>query len=886
MEKQLFKRVTAAVTTLAVAAGMNIAVFADNTADTAYATREYVVSEFVQSVGRNNLQSSAYMLSTFGDADEISDEYINDFEKAVSSGLIRGYDDNTLHPKDNITRIEALAILARCVPEADDLDTEPIKFTDVPEWAEHDIDNLTKAGLVYGYGDGTLGAEDNITVEQVKLLTDRSDELLNTITPGESFYGYVNNKAFRNAELTSVNTVDAKHGAIISSTDAWSTFGDIANQISDDEDEILEKLMNDELTYEQGSAEQRVHDMLLCIHESTDLTDDDKTLLTDLRNRIINAKSVSELIEESNEICLDTGINPLFDLSCALDGESNLTYPSISMAETGYGAMIAYKQSTKKNLSGTYKKLIKNYMTACGVEVTDKDIETAVSIQETAGKETNYIQAFAMGIQLKQMLDPSYTAEDAEKDLEKLLKEHPEIDPETLQEKETTQKIYDAQEADKAVKGIKPSEILSGAGFKTEGDKIIFPYDTVMKEADKVFKDSNFQALKINALIKLGTTLGAYMNDEEKKALENLGGMVYIIMMDGEWDGEETANEETAEQIAEDMGIETDDSILSEKNLTILNNSLPYDIGLIYCDYYYDDEISEDIADMVEDFWNAYEKRLGSCEWLSEETKENAIKKITNMVAVIGYPDNYDFPTIVPPSEGGTYFNNQVRISRHNMDTDIKMCSDKQFLRELMFMSPDIINALYVPVTNSMNILAGILNKPFYDKDASRAANLGAIGAVIGHEIGHAFDKNGSQYDEIGRMRNWWTDEDAAKFKEKQQKFIEYYSKFEVIDNVVQDSELTIGENMADFAGMQCVMDIIGDDKEAQKEALESYARVWARLGTEKYVTNSKLMNDEHSSNNVRVDATVASLDQFYELYDVKEGDAMYVAPEDRLKLW
>ena len=886
MKKQLFKRVTAAVTTLAVAAGMNIAVFADNTADTAYATREYVVSEFVQSVGRNNLQSSAYMLSTFGDADEISDEYINDFEKAVSSGLIRGYDDNTLHPKDNITRIEALAILARCVPEADDLDTEPIKFTDVPEWAEHDIDNLTKAGLVYGYGDGTLGAEDNITVDQVKLLTDRSDELLNTITPGESFYGYVNNKAFRNAELTSVNTVDAKHGAIISSTDAWSTFGDIANQISDDEDEILEKLMNDELTYEQGSAEQRVHDMLLCIHESTDLTDDDKTLLTDLRNRIINAKSVSELIEESNEICSDTGINPLFDTTGAVDEESNMLYPSISIAETGSGAMIAYKKSIKKNLSGTYKKLIKNYMKACGVDVTDKDIENAVSIQETAGRYANYMQIFAKGILLRQMLDPTYTEEDAEKALEELLKEHPEIDPETLQEKETTQKIYDAEEIDKAVKGIKPSEILSDAGFKTEGDKIIFPYDTVMKEADKIFTESNLQALKINALINLGTSLGAYMNDQERKTLEKFGVLSYVIIMDGEWDGEETANEETAEQIAEDMGIEMDDSILSEKNLVILNNSLPDDIGLIYCDYYYDDEISEDIADMVEDFWNAYEKRLGSCEWLSEETRENAIKKITNMVAVIGYPDNYDFPTIVPPLEGGTYFNNQVRINRHKMDTVIKACSDKEFVREIMFMTPDTLNACYIATTNSMNIFAGILNKPLYDKDASRAENLGAIGAIIGHEIGHAFDKNGSQYDEVGRMRNWWTDEDAATFQELQQKFVEYYSKFEVIDDVVQDSELTIGENMADFAGMQCVMDIIGDDKEAQKEALESYASVWARLGTEKYVTNSAFMNDEHSAANVRVDAIVASLDQFYELYDVKEGDAMYVAPEDRLKLW
>ncbi len=366
MKKQLFKRVSALVTAAVVTAGMNLAVFADNTADKGYATREYVVSEFVQSVGRNNFESSAYMLSTFADADEIGIEYVNDFEKAVASGLVRGYDDDTLHPKDNITRVEALVMLARCVPEADDLEAEPIKFTDVPEWAEHDIDNLTKAGLVYGYGDGTLGAEDNITVEQVKLLTKRSDELLNTMTPGESFYGYVNNKAFRNVELTSINTVDAKHGAIVSSTDAWSTLADIGKQISSDEDEILQKLMNDELTYEKGSAEQRVHDMLLCINESTDLTDDDKALLTELRSRILGTGNVSDLIEATNMICSDIGINPLFSLSAALDEETNLLYPSISIADPGCGSMIAYKKSTKKNLSEAYKKLIKNYMTACG----------------------------------------------------------------------------------------------------------------------------------------------------------------------------------------------------------------------------------------------------------------------------------------------------------------------------------------------------------------------------------------------------------------------------------------------------------------------------------------------------------------------------------------
>lgn len=204
----------------------------------------------------------------------------------------------------------------------------------------------------------------------------------------------------------------------------------------------------------------------------------------------------------------------------------------------------------------------------------------------------------------------------------------------------------------------------------------------------------------------------------------------------------------------------------------------------------------------------------------------------------------------------------------------------------MMHMSPDTINACYIPEYNIINIFAGILNYPIYDKNASRAAKLGSIGVIIGHEIGHAFDNSGSQYDEVGRKINWWTENDSKKYSELIQHFVNYYKNFEVVDGVVQNSSITIGENMADFAGMQCVMDVIGDDKNAQKEALEAYARVWAQLGTEKYVTDSTLLLDVHSAHNVRVDAVVASLDCFYELYDIKEGDAMYIAPEERLRLW
>ena len=185
-----------------------------------------------------------------------------------------------------------------------------------------------------------------------------------------------------------------------------------------------------------------------------------------------------------------------------------------------------------------------------------------------------------------------------------------------------------------------------------------------------------------------------------------------------------------------------------------------------------------------------------------------------------------------------------------------------------------------------MNIPAGILNPPMYDPNASYEANLGSIGMIIAHEIGHAFDSYGAQYDKNGCLNNWWTEDDAKDFAEIQKKFVEYYSHFEVVDGVVQNSEITIGENMADFAAMRIVMDIIGDDKEKQKECLEAYAHMWAGIGSVSYITRDAAMRDVHSRGVVRVNAVVVSLDEFYEVYGIKEGDPMYVAPEDRLKLW
>ena len=155
---------------------------------TEYATREYIISEFVQSVGRNQLSESDAVLEIFSDSENISPEYRDDISRAIVGGILKGYEDRTIRPTEPVSRIEAMVMLARCVPELE-ASGEIIEFTDVPDWAKEEIEYLSKAGLVKGYGDGTMGANDFITVEQVGLLVERSDAALSTVNPGESFYG-------------------------------------------------------------------------------------------------------------------------------------------------------------------------------------------------------------------------------------------------------------------------------------------------------------------------------------------------------------------------------------------------------------------------------------------------------------------------------------------------------------------------------------------------------------------------------------------------------------------------------------------------------------------------------------------------------------------------
>lgn len=861
------------------------------------AKREYVVSEFVQSVGRNNLviktDQADKILSAFKDSDDIDAEYREDIARAKSYALIDGYDDSTLRPRDNIRRIEAMVLFSRALPEDLEETSELIEFNDVPEWAKADIDRLTKAGLVYGYGDGRLGAEDNITVEQVKLLTDRSDEMLNTTPVGESFYGYINNKTFRNYSTADQAVIDPIHGAIIQVPNSWSAFQDRQTEITEKTQEALHKLLKGEMKFEDNTPEQRVYDMYYCYANKDEDADKDAEMFNAYRERLFNAKTPGEFVKEAIAIYNETGICVLFNVEPKTDTEEHIMYPYVTLTAPEFASKIMFDSKNAGN-EKVYEDKFKAYAKLFDGKFSDRDVQEAINLQKSILANRDYYSEYLLARQMRAALSPDYDMETMQADMAAILEQHPLVKERLANEDEnisggvSVEIKLTPKEANVLSNDINIASLLEDAGYEAP------KYLLLAKGDDAIFRNtrftaSNLNAFKLNAALKLAADLDYAPTEEERDIISIINAIASKSLLGIEYIEDEESGAEASSAL--DVLLDGQDEEMTEEeimdsNILAISKPMQVDIGMIFARYEYTDEELEKVGDLFEELVEAYGELFGENKWMDEKTKKGAFAKLMNMIAIIGYPDNYGFAKITPREEGGTYAKNLIAIKLDEKDQMRQLFSDPEFVRTMMFDSPDTLNACYLPNFNIVNIFAGILGGAAYDKNGDRAGNLGALGMVVGHEIGHAFDASGAKFNEKGEFINWWSDECAEYFETIKQRFIDYYKNFDVAEGVVQDSEVTITENMADFAGMTAVMTILKGDKEAQKAALEAYARLWARLGDTASLTDSSVLSDVHSADNVRVDAVVASLPEFYEIYDIQEGDKMYIAPEDRLTLW
>jgi len=279
---------------------------------------------------------------------------------------------------------------------------------------------------------------------------------------------------------------------------------------------------------------------------------------------------------------------------------------------------------------------------------------------------------------------------------------------------------------------------------------------------------------------------------------------------------------------------------------------------------------------------------------MSDSTKQRAIVKLNGFLKKIGYPDkwkNYDDVTVSKDN----FFGTEKNIQLHNQKEQIAKIG-KVVDRMEWQMTPPTVNAYYNPTINEIVFPAGILQFPFFDANADDAINYGGIGMVIGHEMTHGFDDQGSQYDEKGNMKNWWGTGDLTKFKTKTGSVVNQYNGFVVLGDQHIKGDLTLGENLADIGGLAIAYDAFKLTKQGQGNELIDgftpdqrfflgFAQVWrSKLRDE--ATRVRINTDPHSPAIFRVNGPAFNFDPFYAAFNIKEGDKMYIKPENRAKIW
>ncbi|NHZ85138.1 MAG: peptidase M13 [Planctomycetia bacterium] len=325
-----------------------------------------------------------------------------------------------------------------------------------------------------------------------------------------------------------------------------------------------------------------------------------------------------------------------------------------------------------------------------------------------------------------------------------------------------------------------------------------------------------------------------------------------------------------------------------------VDGSLGEILGKVYVEKYFKPEAKDRMVNLVDNLKLSMKDRIGKLEWMSEETKLEALTKLNKFNAKIGYPNKWkDYSKlIVKPDE---LVLNTIRSAEVEYNRDIDKLG-KPIDREEWGMTPQTVNAYYNPSMNEIVFPAAILQPPFFNMKANDAVNYGGIGAVIGHEITHGFDDQGRKYDGDGNMREWWTEEDGKRFDERAQVVVDQYSEFVPIDSLHINGELTLGENIADIGGLTVAynayqLSLNGEEPPVlngftgSQRVFLGWAQIWRMIARDEYLRNQVLTNP-HSPGEYRVIGVMNNMPEFYKAFDVKEGDGHYLPESERVKIW
>ncbi|MBO5696745.1 MAG: M13 family metallopeptidase [Alphaproteobacteria bacterium] len=325
----------------------------------------------------------------------------------------------------------------------------------------------------------------------------------------------------------------------------------------------------------------------------------------------------------------------------------------------------------------------------------------------------------------------------------------------------------------------------------------------------------------------------------------------------------------------------------------MLDGSLGEEIGRLYVKEYFSEKAKKRMQVLVKNLQRAYAMRMEKLEWMSDETKEKALEKLSTFKAKIGYPDKWRDYSKLEINPELSLWENMVNVALFE-DAFWMDKIGKENDSTLWYMNAHEVNAYYDPSTNEICFPAGILQYPFFDMGADDAFNYGAIGAVIGHEMTHGFDDSGRKFDKDGNLRDWWTEQDAKRFDERAGVMREFFDKIKINDQVHANGEFTLGENLADYGGVTIAYTAYKEFGTPSNEAggltpdmrfFVAYSGAWAQnIRPDEALRLTKI--DEHSLGKNRVNGILVHIDAWYDAFDIKPGDKMFVLPGERVKLW
>ncbi len=331
-----------------------------------------------------------------------------------------------------------------------------------------------------------------------------------------------------------------------------------------------------------------------------------------------------------------------------------------------------------------------------------------------------------------------------------------------------------------------------------------------------------------------------------------------------------------------------------KRGVNAVNGLLGEVVGKIYVKKHFKPEAKAKMVQLVENLRTAYKEAIIGLDWMSEETKKQALDKLAKFTPKVGYPDkwrDYSALEIKANDLAGNY--QRASIYRHNYNIN-KL--GKPIDKTEWGMSPQTVNAYYSPSMNEIVFPAAILQPPFFNMEADDAVNYGGIGGVIGHEMGHGFDDQGAKSDGDGVLRNWWTEKDLAEFKLRTKKLADQYSQFEPLEGEHINGELTLGENIGDLGGLTIAHRAFMISQKDQPSPVidgftgeQRFFMSWAQIWAYKYrdeALRSQITNGPHSPGPYRGNGTLMNMPEFMQAYDVQPGDGMYRAPEERVKIW